>query len=82
MSFYHNKNVSNHNADMMNQLPSNILSTNAMHAHPKGTKPFINPSKGTIGNTDFLDKFEFKIGAKCMMIYKNNVSLLILMGIL
>lgn len=72
-TFYHNKNVSKHNTDMVKQLPTDLLAANAMHALQKGTKPFINKSKGTIGNTDFLDIFEFKIGARCMMIY--NVDL-------
>ena len=72
-TFYQNKNVSKHNTTMVNQLPTALLSTKAMHALSKGRKPFINQSKGTIGNTDFLDNFEFKIGARCVMIYNVNL---------
>ena len=73
-TFYKNKNVSNHNTEMVNKLSRKLLSAKAMHGLPKGQKPFINQGKGTIGNTDFMDNFEFKIGARCLMIY--NVDLL------
>ena len=54
---------------MVDKLARKLLS-----ALPKGQKPYINPGKGTIGSTDFMDNFEFKIGVKCLMIY--NVDLL------
>ena len=73
-TFYKNKNVTGHNTEMVNKLPRKLLSAKAMHSLPKGQKPFINQGKGTIGNTDFMDNFEFKIGARCLMIY--NVDLL------
>ena len=73
-TFYKNKNVTNHNKEMLDKLLKKLLSAKAGHALPKGQKPYINQGKGTIGNTDFMETFEFKIGARCMMIY--NVDLM------
>ena len=73
-TFYKNKNVSNHNTEMVNKLSRKLLSAKAMHGLPKGQKPYINQGKGTIGSTDFMDNFEFKIGARCMLIY--NIDLI------
>ena len=73
-TFYKNRNVKQHNIEMVNTLTRKLLSAKALHFLPKGQTKFINPGKGTIGNTDFMDNFEFKIGARCMMIY--NVDLM------
>ena len=59
---------------MVNKLSRKLLSAKAMHCLPKGQKPYINLEKGTVGNTDFMENFEFKIGARCMMIY--NIDLM------
>ena len=68
--YYKYKNVT----DMVMKLTNKLLSAKAMHSLPKGQKPYINEGKGTIGNTDFMDNFQFKIGARCIMIY--NVDLM------
>ena len=74
-TFYRNINVSLHNIEMLNELIGKLLSAKAINVLPKGhTKPFIDEGKGTIGKTEFMDDFEFKIGARCMMIY--NVDLM------
>ena len=73
-TFYKNKNVTKHNSDMVNTLTRKLLSAKALHFLPKGHTKYVDPGKGTIGNTDFMDNFEFKIGARCMMIY--NVDLM------
>ena len=73
-TMYKNIDVCNHNTTMVQKLPNDLLSAKASHYLAKGTYPFIDESKGgTIGSTDFLDNFEFKVGARCVMIY--NVDL-------
>ena len=73
-AFYFNKHVNRHNESMIKILPSELLTCKALHALPKGRKPFIKKGKETIGNTDFLDILEFKIGARCFLI--KNIDLI------
>ena len=73
-TMYYNKVVNQHNKEMLTKLNYDLMAAKALHALPKGRKPFIKEGKGTIANSDFLDVFEFKIGARCMMI--KNIDLI------
>ena len=46
----------------------------ALQAIPKGRKTRIKPGKKTIEDTEFLETFEFKKGARCMII--KNIDLI------
>ena len=56
------------NTKMLKKLVTKLISVKACHSLPKGRQPFIDISKGTIGDTEFMDTFEFKIGARCVFV--------------
>jgi ATP-dependent exoDNAse (exonuclease V) alpha subunit len=72
--FYFNKDVTDHNLKMLQQLPSETISVKAINDLPGGTKKVINKKKGTVANTEFLDNFQFKIGARVMIV--KNIDLM------
>ena len=59
--FYYREHVKNHNETLLNSLPNEIIEVEAVQAKPKGTKSLLNPKKGTIGQTNFFEKLQFKI---------------------
>lgn len=73
--FYMNKDVTAHNKRMLEVLSGILYHCKAINYLPgKNKKVFIKQNKGTVGSTEFLDVFSFKIGARCMLNY--NVDLI------
>ena len=73
-TFYLNKKVNKHNETMMHTLKSDLITCKALHALPKNRKPWIKKGKDTIGNTEFMDIFQFKVGARCFLV--KNIDLI------
>ena len=71
--FYYREHVKNHNETLLNSLPNEIIEVEAVQAKPKGCKSLLNPKKGTIGQTSFFEKLQFKIGARCSMVFNINL---------
>ena len=71
--FYYREHVKNHNETLLNSLPNGIIEVEAIQAKPKGCKSLLNPKKGTIGQTNFFEKLQFKIGARCSMVFNINL---------
>ena len=61
------------NDTMLNSLQSKLESNTVSHSLPHGYKPYIDPSKGTVGKTQFLEVLNIKIGARVTLIYNINV---------
>ena len=59
---------------MLKSLKPDLFTIKAIHALPRGRTPFVHKKKGTIGGTEFLDIFEFKVGARCYMV--KNIDLI------
>ena len=72
--FYLNKDVTEHNTKMLNKLPNDLISVKAIQALPKGRKSKIDKGKKTIEDTEFLETFEFKIGARVTIV--KNIDLI------
>ena len=73
--FYFNKDVTDHNGKMLKKLPGELISVKAVISMPRGTKkPDLDSGKKTIANTEFKDVFEFKIGARVMMIHNKDLT--------
>ena len=73
-TFYFNKYVNRHNETMIHTLKSDLITCKALHALPKNRKPWIKKGKDTIGNTEFMDIFQFKLGARCFLV--KNIDLI------
>ena len=71
--FYENADVKKHNDRMLNSLPSQLVSITAAQKLKKGCRSIINSKKGTIGETQFLETLNIKIGARVNLIYNVNV---------
>ena len=71
--FYTNREVKDHNENMLKSLPSKMVSIRAIEALPIGCKSTTNEKKGTIGNTQFLEVLHIKTGARVALIYNVNV---------
>ena len=69
--FYMNKDVHEHNSQMLKQLESAEQTFPAVHIMPKGCSPFIN-KHGIVGSTQFLQELKLKIGARCMLVFNIN----------
>ena len=71
--FYMNKNVKNLNDKMLNSVQSELESHTVTHRLPLGCRAYVDPNKGTIGNTQFLEVLNIKIGARVTLIYNVNI---------
>ena len=69
--FYTNKEVHDHNIAMLNKITSAQITFDAIHVTPKGYSPKVT-SHGTVQSTQFQDKLQIKIGARCMLIFNIN----------
>ena len=56
--FYRNKDVKSHNDKMLKKIDSELVVIEAVQILPRGRKSIIDKSKGTIGQTDFLEFLE------------------------
>ena len=72
--FYYNKDVTAQNDKMLERLPGDLISVKALQSLPKGRKPIINKKRKTVGDTDFMETLEFKIGARVMIV--KNIDLM------
>lgn len=71
--YYMNKDVKNLNDKMLNSVPSQLESHEATNILPPGYKVYVDPNKGTIGNTQFLQVLNIKVGARVTLTYNVNV---------
>ena len=67
-----NTNVQNHNDKMLEFLKTPLIATQATKVYPKGRTPTIK-SGGRIEDLQVLDVLNFKIGARCVMVYNVNI---------
>ena len=72
--FYYNDDVNGHNEKMLKLLPGNMIEIKAEQKLPPGCKSKVCKKKGTIGDTNFRETLNFKIGAKCMLVF--NIDLM------
>ena len=72
--FRYNKDVTEHNDKMLKKLTTDLISVKAALSIPKGRKTIVDRGKKTIEKTEFLEVFEFKIGARVTMI--KNIDLM------
>ena len=71
--FYKNKDVFQHNHKMLNKLKSELEIIEAIQYLPKGRKAIIDPSKGTIAQTEFQQTLKIKIGARVVIVFNVNI---------
>ena len=72
--FRFNKDVTEHNEKMLKKLLTDLISVKASISLPKGRKIKIDKGKKTIEKSEFMETFEFKIGARVTMI--KNIDLM------
>ena len=75
--FYTNEEVDDHNEKMLNKLDGELYTISAIKLRPKGyvekkTKKGKKPKK-TVDGTQFFDKLEVKVGARCMLIFNVDI---------
>ena len=58
---------------ILQKLLTELILIKALQSLPKGRKPFIDQYKGTTGDTDFMETFQFKIGARVMFIHNQDL---------
>ena len=66
-TYYTNKEVEEWNQERLDELPTNLIITQAIIEAPEGYKPEIK-DYGTIANSNLMNELKFKIGAKVMLI--------------
>ena len=72
--FYKNKDVKSHNEKMLAKLDTELVVIEAVISKlPGGRKPTVNKSKGTIGNTEFLETLEVRVGARVICIFNVDI---------
>ena len=66
-----NAKVNKFNALRLNEMPAELLEVEAINFHPAiaNYKPKIDPKKGTVGCTSFLQCLQFKVGCSVMLIH-------------
>ena len=82
--YFRNKDVLNYNKKMLKTLPTRHYQNNVRYGIPKGSKyrPPINESKGTVGNSNFSEVVDVKIGARVMLVFNINIPDLLVNGAL
>ena len=82
--YFKNKDVLGYNKKMFKTLPTTHYQNGAKIGVPKGSnyKPYINESKGTIGNSNFLEIVDVKVGARVMLVFNINIPDLLVNGAL
>ena len=68
-----NKNVKSHNDKMLKKIDSELVVIEAVQILPRGRKSIIDKSKGTIGQTDFLEFLEVRVGARVVLIFNVDI---------
>ena len=74
--YYKRKDVANYNRSMLSTIHETTFEIHAKYDVPKRSnyRPFINERKGgTIGQSNFLDVLQVKIGSRVMLIYNVNI---------
>ena len=71
--FFTNREVTEHNEKMLKKLLCRLYLIEAKQYLPGGRKSLVDPKKGTIAKTEFLEVLKVKVGARCMLIINLDI---------
>ena len=82
--YFKNNDVMNYNKKMLRTLKTPLYENKARYDIPKGSNftPPIDKKKGTVGNSNFSEILQLKLGARVMLVYNIDIPDLLVNGAL
>ena len=71
--FFTNREVTEHNDKMLKKMLRKLYLIEAKQYLPGGRKSLVDPKKGTIAKTEFLEILKVKVGARVMLIINFDI---------